>query len=108
MFVGDSKLREATRDYIEHHIHEEIERAEGFLSEGSVSEDGSEKSDHGEAQTVLHSNNVRLSETDDLDMDVLQVDIRVGPDEIGSPSVGSKDQALSAEEADKVVEFEKI
>lgn len=45
MFVGNPKFKEATKDYVEHRIHEEIERVEGLLSEGSEESEGSQLSD---------------------------------------------------------------
>ena len=63
MFVGNPKFKEATKDYVEHRIHEEIERVEGLLSEGSEESEGSQLSDDHEdfSEQIEPTGNVHWS-----------------------------------------------
>jgi hypothetical protein len=65
MLVGNTKFKEATKDYVEHRIHEEIERVEGLLSEGSEGSEGSKLSDGHEefSEEIEPTGIVNLSET---------------------------------------------
>lgn len=65
MLVGNTKFKEASKDYVEHRIHEEIERVEGLLSEMSEGSEGSPLSgDHEDFTLEMKpSGIVNLSET---------------------------------------------